>query len=332
MSPTPNIDAARNSSGDVARAVGSRPLGDTLRRVIQRSVAALPRGRSRVARWLARGMTAPFVASVPPFHLGVRLIVDPTDPFQVDIWAGAYQPHIASFLLRTVRRGDVVLCAGLHVGYVAALARRLAGPSGLVLTAEPDQIALAWARRNLALADARLDAPIEVLEAGLSDVDGEMQFYRSSVKGHSSFATQHHLQQVERAALRRGDEWCESLAVDHLDVAVLDVEGWEMHALRGLDETIVRSPALVALVECSDWALEDAGSSTTELVSYFRQRAFNVVWASIADQALPYGIWGPRAETGPCVATDILCVGPGPRTWSPRRTAPMHRSQSGCET
>jgi FkbM family methyltransferase len=268
-------------------------------------------------------MTTPFVASVPPFQLGVRLLIDPTDPFQMEIWAGAYQPHIASFLRRTVRRGDVVLCAGLHVGYVAALARRLAGPGGLVLTAEPDEIALSWARKSLALANVSLDAPIEVLEAGLSDVDGEMQFYRSSVKGHSSFATQHHLQEVERVALRRGDEWCEDLGVDHLDVMVLDVEGWEMHALRGLEDTIGRSPALLALVECSDWALKDAGSSTIELLAYFRQRAFNVVWASTIDSALPYGIWGPSAESGHAIATDILCVGPKPRTESPRRIVPQ---------
>jgi len=95
-------------------------------RALQRLMVALPRGRGRVARFLAGKLRKPFVARVPPFELDVLLTIDPSDAFQLEIWLGAYQPHVINFLTQSVRHGDAVLCAGLHVGYTVAIARRLA--------------------------------------------------------------------------------------------------------------------------------------------------------------------------------------------------------------
>ncbi|MGH7625800.1 MAG: FkbM family methyltransferase, partial [Gemmatimonadaceae bacterium] len=276
---------------------------------LQRCVSALPRGRGRIARALAGRLRKKFIARVPPSQLGIQLAIDPSDPFQLEIWLGAYQPHVVSFLVNTVRPGSTVLCAGLQVGYVAGIARRLAGPSGLVLSAEPDPTALAWGRHNLALANERRDAPIHVLEGGLSDAAGQMDLYHSGMMGQSSFAAPHHADGVVRARLERGDEWLRSLGVEHVNVMVLDVEGWEVHALAGLTETIARSRDMTALVECSSWALKDAGSSPTELLGFFRDRGFEVRWARDQSRVFPCGVWGPIAESGDeAVANDIVCI------------------------
>ena len=278
-------------------------------------MCALPRGRGRIARLLARRLHSPFVAAVPPFDLGLLLVVDPADPYQLEIWVGAYQPHVVSFLTRNVRAGDTVLCAGLHVGYVAAIARRLAGPTGMVLSAEPDPVALERARTNLGLGDGARDAPIEILEGGLSDSDERMPLHQSTVLGHSSFASSHHELRLTHAALRQGDSWLEERGVRRLDVMVLDVEGWELRALRGLERAISRSPDLTALIELSRWALTDAGTSPAELVAFFRNRNFDVRWASMRDRSLPFGVWGESVKSGDDgLANDILCVGPGVRT------------------
>jgi FkbM family methyltransferase len=292
--------------------------------VLQHCVIALPRGRARIARLLSDRLRTPFLARVPPFQLGLQLAIDPTDAFQLEIWLGAYQPHVISFLVNTVRPDSTVLCAGLQVGYVAGIARRLAGPSGLVLSAEPDPSALAWGRRNLTLSDESRDAPIHVLEGGLSDANGEMELYHSSVMGQSSFAAPHHADGAVRARLQRGDEWLRSLGGERIDVMVLDVEGWEIHALAGLTDTIARSADIVALVECSSWALKDARSSPAELLGFFRDRGFEVRWAMDQSRAFLCGVWGPIVESGDeAAANDILCIGPQ------RRLAPAAGTTNG---
>jgi len=278
-------------------------------RLLRKMITALPRGRARAARMLGRLLRRPFTDDVPPYDAGLRLIIDPNDRFQLEIWLGAYQPHVVSFLRRAIRPGDRVLCAGLHIGYVAALARRLAGPRGIVLSAEPDDSARQRAEINLRLSDGPACAPIHILPAGLSDKAETLVFHKSSVLGHSSFAAPHHQEGLVDTAVRRGDSWLAELGIDSLDVLVLDVEGWELSALRGLQEVLARSPRLRAMIEVSNWALRDAGTSPEALLTYCWEAGLVVQWAEHADDRAPYGVVGSLARPNEAIlANDVLCV------------------------
>jgi FkbM family methyltransferase len=246
---------------------------------------------------------------VEPRSLGVSLIIDPTDRFQMEIWAGAYQPHVVSFLSRTVRSGHRVLCAGLHVGYVASVARRLAGPTGMVFSAEPDPAARLRAEENLGLSDDGRAAPVVVFPGAFSDARGQSVLHRSAVLGHSSLAGRHDAVADVTVDLTTGDDWLRSLGVTGLDVMVLDVEGWETHVLRGLAATVDASTTLCALVEIAPWALACAGSDATAVIEFWRSRGYELRWATLYGPSYPFGVWGPPVEdvTIP-LATDVLCV------------------------
>jgi hypothetical protein len=162
----------------------------------------------------------------------------------------------------------------------------------------------------LALADKKRDVPIHAIEGGLSDVDGEMELYHSSLMGQSLFAGPHYADGAIRAKLQRGDDWLGSLSVERVDIMVLDVERWEKHALAGLTDTIARSADMVALVERSSWAPKDGRSSPTELLGFFRDR-FEVRWAKDRSRAFPCDVWGPIVESdNEALKTDIPCIGP----------------------
>ena len=299
----PNGRSSAVGQGD---ADGARAAGLALRS-IRRMVSRLPHGRSRIARALSGVMRTPFVDYVEPEQYGVRLVIDPTDPFQLEIWLGTYQPHVISFLRSSVRPGAHVLCAGLHVGYVAGIARALAGPKGAVYSAEPDQTARERAQRNLSLQGGV--APVHVFEGGLSDVDGALTLHRSSVLGHSSFACEHQPLDETSVPVVQGDRWLAELKVPRLDVIVLDVEGWELQVLRGIRATIARSPSLVALVELTEWALRGAGTSSVELVAFLRKSGFEIRWVTRYGPEFPFGVWGPLVED-PTEArsNDVLCI------------------------
>jgi FkbM family methyltransferase len=191
---------------------------------------------------------------------------------------------------------------------VASLARKLAGPTGLVLTAEPDEAARDRAALNLALEPQEALAPIHVLPGGLSDETAELQLYRSAVLGHSSFAAPHDAKSIETVPLTRGDDWLKVLGVHELDVLVLDVEGWELHVLRGLEEVIAHSPRLSALIEVSEWALRDAGSTRGALFDHLSQRGFDMRWAAQVSPLAPLGVWGASVADAGEAEGDLLCV------------------------
>ena len=278
-----------------------------LHRVVRGLASRLPRGRARTARLLSRVLRSPFVDVVAPYDLGVRLTIDPRDPFQVEMWLGAYQPHVIAFLRNAVTPGARVLCAGLHVGYVAALARKLAGPEGVVVAADPDPRAFECAVTNLRLGAPEALAPVHVFAGGLSDEPGELRLYQSSVMGHSSFAAPHHGMEVRAVPLVRGDDWLRALGLASLDVIVLDVEGWEVQVLRGLAEVISRSPGLRALVEVSEWALREAGTTREALYDYWKQRGFTMRWAQHAHLGAPLGVSGPSLAQKSSIDGDLVC-------------------------
>jgi FkbM family methyltransferase len=286
----------------------SPPSASVAHRVVRACVSRLPRGGARTARLLRRVLRRPFVDTVEPSDLGVRLTIDPADVFQLEMWLGAYQPHVVSFLRHAVKPGASVLCAGLHIGYIATLARKLAGPRGLVMSAEPDTAARTQAIANLALNDAEGLAPIRVFAGGLSDAHGERNLYRSSTLGHSSFAAPHQPLTTETVPLVSGDDWLASLGVRRLDVLVLDVEGWELHVLRGLESVVARSPNLALLVEVSEWSMREAGHTPTELFDFLRRHGFSMQWASKADRSARLGVSGPRFGETATAEGDLLCT------------------------
>ena len=157
--------------------------------------------------------------------------------------------------------------------------------------------------------DARC-APVHVLAGGLSDSDGSLTIHLSSTLGHSSFAGPHQPRTSDVVALRRGDEWLRERGLTALDVLVLDVEGWEWHALSGLAGVISASPRLVALVEVSDWALRDAGCSVAMLLEWLHAHALDVFWAETSTGR--HGVSGARADANEIRAGDVLCVRKAP--------------------
>src|SRR5690606_31853282 len=153
--------------------------------------------------------------------------------------------------------------------------------------------------------------PIDVFAGGLSDQAGEIRLHESWRLGHSSFGAHHHHLRDRVEPIVRGDQWLESLGVAAIDALVLDVEGWEVHALNGLTGVIDNSPGCRALVEVSEWALTTAGHTRADLFGFWRSHRFEMRWATHYGAGHEFGVWGDIVtDDGPRLAGDILCYRP----------------------
>jgi hypothetical protein len=88
----------------------------------------------------------------------------------------------------------------------------------------------------------------------------------SRTLGQSSFSIPHNSNEKAIVNVRRGDDVLRELGISYLDGLLLDLEGWESHALEGLSETL-KTPPRWAIIECFEVALENAGSSRQALLS-----------------------------------------------------------------
>ena len=163
------------------------------------------------------------------------------------------EPALFEFLARTIRPGDIVLDVGAFVGIYAVLAARWSGPGGRVVAFEPTPSSAALARRHLAYNGLGPDR-VSLVEAAVSDratratfhqYDASAMPYVNSLVAAVDTDAPAVTQQVDVVTI---DDVCRELEVVP-SVIRMDVQGAEMHALRGARATIRAASRLSLVVE-----------------------------------------------------------------------------------
>jgi FkbM family methyltransferase len=247
-------------------------------RVVRAIVALVTRAGARTDRGYAKGLyrvasrrpvPMPDLWTVPEAwwsaaprvsarRLGLRLHLDLRDNLQRTLYfTGTYEPGLLRLLEDELRAGDTVLDVGAHVGvHALTAARRLREVGGgRVIAFEPTPDSAAAVRA----AAARNGIPVEVVESGLGDADGEIELrgdprYPAHDAGiRSQFGDG---DGVARAPVTTLDAWAQRAGLDRLDVVKIDIEGAEILALRGMRETLrALKPRLLA-IEVKDVVME----------------------------------------------------------------------------
>lgn len=173
-----------------------------------------------------------------------------------------------------IRPGMVVLDIGAFVGWYTLLAARRVGAQGKVYAFEPDPRNYELLGENLRL--NQIDSRVTCLPWAVSDEAGVQPFFlhggdqsRSSLipagGGHETTAVN---SVVLDDFLDRGLQ---------IDVVKMDIEGGEVHALRGMGEILARAGRSVKLfVECNPASLRFAGESAPSLLAELRRLDFTI--------------------------------------------------------
>lgn len=174
-------------------------------------------------------------------------------------------------LAASLREGDTFVDIGANEGMISLLAARLVGPAGKVIAFEPNprprSVFQAAINRN------RI-GNVDLRPLGLSDSAGVLQLTVPKVNsGEGSFGRPDYdpasVDLVE-CSVQVGDQ---ELREARPRLLKIDVEGFELHVLRGLEQTIARCrPAIV--MEMVTQHLVNAGSSIAEVVSFMTDRGY----------------------------------------------------------
>ena len=165
------------------------------------------------------------------------------------IQSQSFEPHIASVLKDVLKPGNVLVDLGANIGYFSLMAATLVGPTGKVISFEPNS-------QNLRLLYASIVENgmknILVLPLAASDAP---QILRLQSFGSNGF--------LETAAqVQAGAQYVQAVVLDEIlqgetriDAFKIDIEGFEPFALRGMSKIIEKyRPVLVT--EFSPWHIE----------------------------------------------------------------------------
>lgn len=180
-----------------------------------------------------------------------------------------------AFFAREVKPGMTVLDIGANIGLYALTFSRLAGPTGRVYAFEPapDLFAALDEARRLNRAEN-----LRTFACGLGASDAtlrlERSFFNSGDNRIGAAAGGGFSGEATAVPIRRGDDLvAEAPSVDFIKI---DVQGWELHALRGLSETIRRSPGVQIYLEFWPRGLRDAGTDPEALWAFLRAHGLAV--------------------------------------------------------
>ena len=169
-------------------------------------------------------------------------------------------------LRRTLSPGDVAVDVGANIGIYTQLLSRWVGPTGLVHSFEPSPENFG----RLQSATRKL-ANVRLSQSAVGESSRRTTLYVSDK-----------LNVDHRAYLPEGDSRhtvpIEMIALDdyfkpgeRVDLIKMDIQGYELQALRGANRVLADNPGIKLLFEFWPYGLKQAGGSSAELIAVLKE-------------------------------------------------------------
>jgi FkbM family methyltransferase len=157
---------------------------------------------------------------------------------------------------------------GANVGVYTSLLARLVGPAGRVFAFEPSP------ENHALLARRRLGPNVEAIRAAAGASNGVVMLHQSSAMNvdHRTYPTDEARDPIP-VPLVRLDEAVRGADVDFVK---MDIQGYELEALRGMAGILARRTPMVMILEFWPWGLRQAGESPEALLRFLGDAGFTV--------------------------------------------------------
>jgi FkbM family methyltransferase len=212
---------------------------------------------------------------------GAKLVVDTRDRLLAPwlLMDGLWESHVTGWLHDTLAPGAVMVDVGANIGYFTVLAAQLVGTAGRVVAVEASPGLCDIIRRNVAMNGHR-DTVTVWNRAAWSGPDRLRLHQRVHYGANSSLASAGSAQ-LEELADEEVVVEVEAVALDDLladlekvDVLKLDVEGAEVHAVKGLAGTLAAHPGITLMIEWAPEQIRLVGDGPEELVALLTGAGF----------------------------------------------------------
>jgi FkbM family methyltransferase len=174
-------------------------------------------------------------------------------------------------LRKIVFQGAIVADVGANIGIYSEFLSRCAGPAGLVHSFEPSPDnfwRLSTATRHL--------SNVRLSQAAVGECSGETKLYVSDKLNvdHRAYKIDGDLRRAVPTKMVALDDYFKP--GQHVDLIKMDIQGYELHALRGARRVLEENPGINLLLEFWPAGLEQAGVSWEGLVEMLQGLNMNL--------------------------------------------------------
>lgn len=197
------------------------------------------------------------------------------------IYADQYwDPAETAFLKTHLRPGMTVVDVGANLGYFTVLCARLVGPQGRVIAIEPDPYNYALLERNVARNQL---ANVTTVNAALGAAPGKVMLFRSASNfGDHRVCASAEARTAVEVPLESLDALLARLAIGEIDMAKIDVQGFEAQVVAGMQQTLGQRQIEHLLMEYWPDGIRRAGDDPEALLA--RLAAAGFAFHTVEDQ------------------------------------------------
>jgi FkbM family methyltransferase len=184
----------------------------------------------------------------------------------------AYADRAERQLLRQVLfPGAVAVDAGANIGIYSRFLARCVGEAGAVHSFEP-----APENFKRLLAATRRCRNVHVLQAAVGERGGHSELYLSRTLNvdHRTYPSNEAARRVVRIEMVALDDYFKP--GQRVDLVKMDIQGYELHALRGAGRVLTDNPNAKLLLELWPYGLKQAGAKWVQLVDALRRKNMTV--------------------------------------------------------
>jgi len=181
----------------------------------------------------------------------------------------AYEIHL---LKKHIKKGSVVLDIGSNIGYYAKILSKQVGSDGLVYCFEPDTINFNYLNKAV-----RGYQNIIINNKAVGPKTEKLKIYTSKELNvdHRTYKPEEYERETEIDAVSI-DDYLKNINQDEIHFIKIDIQGFEMQAMKGMEQTLKNNPKIKIISEFWPYGLKAAGSSVTEYFNYLSQLGFQI--------------------------------------------------------
>jgi len=170
-------------------------------------------------------------------------------------------------LKRILSARDVVVDAGANIGVYSQFLSSCVGPTGVVHSFEPSPENF----RRLQSATRKL-ANVRLSQAAVGECSGRSKLYVSDQLNvdHRTYETEGDSRPAVQIDVIALDDYFKP--GQRVDLIKMDIQGYELHALRGANRVLADNPSAKLLLEFWPYGLKQAGTNWIELIDTLERK------------------------------------------------------------
>ncbi len=171
-----------------------------------------------------------------------------------------------------VKSGNNVLDIGANIGFYTSEFSRLTGAKGTVFAFEPEPLNFKYLQQN-----CRHLKNVKLINKAVSDTTGTLKIYLSKMLNvdHRTYQIDDYsaIKEIDAITI---DDYLRANKNPNIDFIKMDIQGFEMAALKGMLTTLRRNVEIKIISELWPYGLQKAGSSANEMIHFLNSEGFNV--------------------------------------------------------